>query len=85
MRIGTYRPDGARGPAVTGIRVEASYDDRATWTAPTEPHVRRDGSAATVLSRPATGSRYVTLRVTARDRAGSRTQQTVVRAFSLRE
>ena len=84
LRIGTHHPDGYRGPAVTGIRIEASYDDGATWTVPAEPHVRRDGSATTVLHGPAADAHAVTLRVTAWDRAGSRTQQTVVRAFALR-
>ncbi|WP_328906320.1 hypothetical protein OG230_27060 [Streptomyces sp. NBC_00234] len=69
---------------MTGIRVEAAYDDGATWAAPAEPHVRRDGSVATVLHGPAADAQAVTLRVTEWDRAGSRTQQTVVRVFALR-
>ncbi|MEU9204660.1 S8 family serine peptidase [Streptomyces sp. NPDC048332] len=84
IRIATHRTDGYRGAAVTGIRVEASYDDGATWSAATQPHVSRDGSATTVLHRAPKGAETVTLRVTAWDRAGNRTQQTIVRAFALR-
>ncbi|NEC06569.1 S8 family serine peptidase [Streptomyces sp. SID7909] len=84
VRISTLRPDGYRGPRVTGMRVEVSYDDGATWTDSGRPHVRPDGSATAVLHHPRTGAEHVTLRVTAWDDAGSRTQQTVVRAYALR-
>ncbi|WP_328902867.1 S8 family serine peptidase [Streptomyces sp. NBC_00441] len=84
VRLSTLRPDGYRGPRVTGMRVEASYDDGATWTDSVQPHVRPDGSATAVLHHPRTGAEHVTLRVTAWDDAGSRTQQTVVRAYALR-
>lgn len=84
VRIGTHRTDGYRGAAVTGVRVEASYDDGVTWSTATEPHVRRDGTATTVLRRAPADAEAVTLRVTAWDRAGNRTRQTIVRAFALR-
>ena len=84
VHVSTLRPDGYRGPRVTGMRVEASYDDGATWTDSVRPHVRPDGSATAVLHHPRTGAEHVTLRVTAWDDAGSRTQQTVVRAYALR-
>ncbi|MFI6605592.1 S8 family serine peptidase [Streptomyces sp. NPDC050507] len=84
VRIGTHRTDGYRGAAVTGVRVEASYDDGVTWSTATEPHVRRDGTATTVLHRAPADAEAVTLRVTAWDRAGNRTRQTIVRAFALR-
>ncbi|MBW5255356.1 hypothetical protein [Streptomyces poriferorum] len=84
VRIGTHRTDGYRGAAVTGVRVEASYDDGITWSTATEPHVRRDGTATTVLHRAPADAKAVTLRVTAWDRAGNRTRQTIVRAFALR-
>ncbi|MFG2924882.1 S8 family serine peptidase [Streptomyces sp. NPDC048305] len=84
VRIGTLRPDGHRGSRVEGIRVEASYDDGFTWSRPVEPHVRADGSATAVLHHPRTGAGHVTLRVTAWDDAGSRTQQTVLRAYAVR-
>ncbi|MEU2249235.1 S8 family serine peptidase [Streptomyces sp. NPDC019224] len=84
VRISTLRPDGYQGPRVTGMRVEASYDDGATWSDFVQPRVRPDGSATAVLHHPRTGAEHVTLRVTAWDDAGSRTQQTVVRAYALR-
>ncbi|MEV6312117.1 S8 family serine peptidase [Streptomyces sp. NPDC051840] len=85
VRIGTLRAEGYRGARVRGIRVEASYDDGVTWSRPVEPHVRADGSATAVLHQPRTdGAAHVALRVTAWDDAGSRTQQTVLRAYALR-
>ncbi|MGQ4489201.1 hypothetical protein ACN6LM_006908, partial [Streptomyces sp. SAS_281] len=84
VRASTLRPDGCTGPRVTGMRVEASYDDGATRTGSVRPHVRGDGSATAVLHHPRTGAEHVTLRATAADDAGSRTQQTVVRTYTLR-
>ncbi|WP_338702585.1 S8 family serine peptidase [Streptomyces sp. Q6] len=84
VRVGTLRPDGHRGAPVTGIRVEASYDDGATWSDRVEPPVRPDGSATAVLTHPRVDTGHVTLRVTAWDGSGNRTRQTVVRAYALR-
>ncbi|MFE6974030.1 S8 family serine peptidase [Streptomyces sp. NPDC057682] len=85
LRIATHRTDGYRGGTVTSLRVEVSYDDGATWGDAAEPHVRPDGSATTVLHRAPAGAETATLRVTARDAAGNRTRQTVVRAFAIRD
>ena len=72
---------GAPGAArLTALRVEASYDDGATWTP--APTVRTGRGGRAVLCHPAAGG-FVSLRVTARTAEGSTVTQTVIRAYQL--
>lgn len=59
--------------------VEVSYDDGAHWTRAT---VRPKGNGwIAVVNQPATG--FVSLRATARDRAGNTLTQTIIHAYAL--
>jgi hypothetical protein len=72
----------AGGAPIAGVEVEVSGDDGATWRpAPSWP---RGGGRVTALAfQPRSG--YVSIRVTAWDRAGNRVRQEVIRAYRLRE
>jgi subtilisin family serine protease len=72
------RQPGAPAVRLTGLSVQASYDDGATWTgAPTE--IQGDRGQA-LLHNPA-GTGFASLRITARDAAGNSVAQTVIRAY----
>ncbi|WP_234329249.1 MULTISPECIES: S8 family serine peptidase [unclassified Streptomyces] len=65
------------------VTLDVSYDDGATWhRAATTGRSRGEGTRFR-LEAPA-GARFVTLRASARDGAGSGVTQTVVRAFGLK-
>jgi subtilisin family serine protease len=71
----------AGGAPIQGLQVEVSDDDGATWRpAPTWP--RGGGRYEALARQPRTG--FMSIRVTAADRAGNRVQQEVIRAYRLR-
>jgi subtilisin family serine protease len=74
--------DGTAAPKGVQTEVQVSYDDGRTWSAArvgSRGHNTFD--ARITKSARAKGDTYVTLRVTARDAAGDRVQQTVRRAY----
>jgi subtilisin family serine protease len=71
---------GAPAARLTELRVEASFDDGATWTAaPTE--LENDGGHALVRHPASAG--FASLRITARDAGGDSVTQTVIRAYQV--
>lgn len=72
-----YQP-GAAGPGGFDLVVQVSYDDGTHWRV-----VSLRGAAASVPPAPV-GARFASVRVTARDRAGNRIEQTVIRAWKVR-
>jgi hypothetical protein len=72
-------------PRVTGLTVEASFDDGETWRT---LRVRRDGDtfSAHLPNRPPRGhTGFVSLRFSAADAAGNRIDQEIIRAAALPE
>ncbi|MEU2165300.1 S8 family serine peptidase [Streptomyces sp. NPDC019208] len=67
--------------AMDKVSVEISYDDGATWQRSALD--RRGAGWRTGLRAPKSAD-FVSLRVTARDRAGNSVSQTITRAFGLR-
>ncbi|GGU24599.1 S8 family serine peptidase [Nocardioides albus] len=86
FEVSGTRPDGYQGAPVTDVAVEVSYDDGSTWVA--ADHVSRvvDGRAKVRVDHPKVppGAGHVSLRVTMADEQGTRTEQTVLRAYALR-
>ncbi|MEU4570966.1 S8 family serine peptidase [Nonomuraea sp. NPDC023979] len=80
LPIRVERAPGARGAAVSSVRLEASADDGKTWR-PAPVRVTRSGWTAR-LSNPATPG-HVSLRATVKDRAGNAVTQTVIRAYAV--
>ncbi|WP_151772768.1 S8 family serine peptidase [Streptomyces abyssomicinicus] len=87
----TFTVDGTRAKgwtgstAMAGAKVSVSYDDGATWKSVTTS--RKDGNTFQAsLRHPdvADTNGYVTLRAEVRDTAGSRTVQTITRAYALK-
>ncbi|MFE1958522.1 S8 family serine peptidase [Streptomyces sp. NPDC059479] len=78
--------DGLPAPGELTVRVDASYDDGRTWQQAARVGKRGQNGFTVTLDRPARqrGDAYVTLRVTATDRAGSSIRQTVERAYLVR-
>ncbi len=76
LRLG--RPEGSVPAQVQTVRVDASYDDGATWQ---EATVVEQGQGWRVSLPPGTG--LVSLRLRADDAAGSAIDQTVIRAFDV--
>ncbi|KQX57998.1 MULTISPECIES: S8 family peptidase [unclassified Streptomyces] len=76
--LGVRHPKGLAGPAVTGVKLWASYDDGATWR-----QVRLDDRLNGSVANPATAG-FVSLRVTATDADGNSVDQTVTRAYQVR-
>ncbi len=72
------QPEGASASPVRSVRVDASYDDGATWR---KAKVVKTGNEWRVTLPPGTG--YVSLRLRADDTAGSAVDQTVIRAFDV--
>ncbi|MFE9611817.1 S8 family serine peptidase [Streptomyces sp. NPDC006012] len=73
---------GATGAApVRTVTVDVSYDDGTTWHPATSRGT--DGVRRALLDAPS-GSRYASLRTTARDTAGNTVSQTLIRAFALK-
>lgn len=74
--------DGAAVPNGVKVEVQASYDDGRTWSsARVASRGHNTFDARLTKSARTRGDAYVTLRVTARDAAGDRVQQTVRRAY----
>jgi hypothetical protein len=76
--LGLVRPEGAEAASVQTVRVDASYDDGATWQ---EAQVVAAGSRWQVTLPPGAG--LVSLRLRAEDTGGSAVDQTVIRAFGV--
>ncbi|MFF3749239.1 S8 family serine peptidase [Streptomyces sp. NPDC002018] len=78
--------EGLPAPSGLTVRVDASYDDGRTWRKAARVGERGQNGFTATLDRPAKqrGDAYVTLRVTATDRAGNSVRQTVERAYLLR-
>ncbi|MFD7441782.1 S8 family serine peptidase [Streptomyces sp. NPDC059909] len=77
--------DGLAAPAGVELKVEASFDDGKTWQGRVRVEDRGDNRFTATIERP-DGQRqgaYVTLRVTASDKAGNTVKQTVERAYLL--
>ncbi|MFV2172724.1 S8 family serine peptidase [Actinomadura sp. LOL_016] len=74
------RNPGAPAVPVTSTKVEASFDDGATWRV-----LRAAGGPAlgVVQVDPDDGAEFVSLRATAEDRDGNTVTQTVIRAYGL--
>jgi len=72
-------------PSGLSATVSASYDDGRTWTRPRAAAGHGGGNFSATISQPplpaTTG--FVSLRVTARDRAGNSVTQTIIRAYGL--
>ncbi len=77
---------GGDGPAATALKAWASFDDGGTWTK-LDVANRGDGRFRARVAHPRLDrtSGYVTLRVQARDAAGSVVDQTVERAYGLKK
>ncbi|MEV7990986.1 S8 family serine peptidase [Streptomyces sp. NPDC086077] len=74
--------DGLAAPFGVQLKVEASFDDGRTWKGQVRTKDRGQNRFTATVERP--GDRqggYVTLRVTASDKAGNTVQQTVERAY----
>ncbi|MEV0950026.1 S8 family serine peptidase [Promicromonospora sp. NPDC050249] len=73
---------GSTGGTVTGARLSWSPDDGATWRKAT---LRRTGPGVyTADLRVPKGTEHVSLRVEAKDKAGTTIKQTVIRAYGVR-
>lgn len=80
------RPKGWAGPtAVAGAKVSVSYDDGATWKSAAMLR-KDDNSFQALLWHPklADTNGFVTLKTEVWDSAGSRTVQTITRAYALK-
>lgn len=75
------RPLASTTPSITDARVEASFDDGATWTR--LPLLRFRDQALAVVLHPRNAT-HVSLRGSARDVAGRTVEQTVIRAYALK-
>ncbi|MFE0632204.1 S8 family serine peptidase [Streptomyces sp. NPDC058864] len=77
--------DGLAAPTGVGLKVEASFDDGKSWKGQVRVKDRGHNRFTATIERP--GDRrdggYVTLRVTATDKAGNTVRQTVERAYRL--
>jgi subtilisin family serine protease len=88
FEIDTSRAKAYDGPArVDGMRVWASYDDGASWDRASTSRLpgRHSEGFRVVVRHPRLSSTngYVSLRVETWDHAGSRTTQTITRAYAL--
>ena len=68
-------------PKISGVTVEASSDDGATWKKATVK-AKSGGHYNVVVTNPKTG--YVSLHVTGWDANGSKVEQTLIRAYAVR-
>ncbi|GAB2787880.1 S8 family serine peptidase [Streptomyces chlorus] len=74
--------DGLAAPRGVGVQVEVSYDDGRSWSRAGVKAREHNSFEATVTKPSRTrGDAFVTLRVTARDAAGTSVRQTVERAY----
>ncbi|MEV0805107.1 S8 family serine peptidase [Micromonospora sp. NPDC050200] len=72
---------GSTAGTVTGLTVQVSYDDGATWRA--APVIGSGGNWIAAVTHPADAG-HVSLRTTATDSWGGQLEQTVIRAYLLR-
>ncbi|MEU4091739.1 S8 family serine peptidase [Streptomyces sp. NPDC026673] len=77
--------DGLAAPAGTKLEVEVSFDDGKTWKGQVRTKDRGHNRFTATIERPGDHRQgaYVTLRVTASDKAGNTVRQTVERAYLL--
>ncbi|MFD0744860.1 hypothetical protein ACFQ1L_25860 [Phytohabitans flavus] len=75
------RQAGAEFGALRDLRVEASYDDGATWRA---VPVAGSGLERVALLQHPHGAGYVSLKASAVDSAGNKVEQTIIRAYALK-
>jgi subtilisin family serine protease len=78
-----HEPGAVGAGAVQGVTLELSYDDGATWRLLGLTRTPSGGWKATVTHPRAARGGYVSLRATARDDAGNRVEQEIIRAFGL--
>lgn len=78
LPISVERPLGSPRPAIADLDVELSFDDGATWR---RLPVLRLGDRALGLVLHPPGAAHVSLRGAARDVAGNRGEQTILRAY----
>ncbi|MER5687685.1 S8 family serine peptidase [Streptomyces sp. NPDC002205] len=84
--VNAARPKGWAGStAIAGAKVSVSYDDGATWKSAAMLR-KDDNSFQALLSHPklADTNGFVTLKTEVWDSAGSRTVQTITRAYALK-
>ncbi|MDL4773834.1 S8 family serine peptidase [Actinomadura xylanilytica] len=74
------RNSGAPASAPASLKVEASFDDGATWRS--VPAAGTPGAGVASVTPPS-GATAVSLRATATDKAGNAVTQTVIRAYGL--
>ncbi|WP_328919935.1 S8 family serine peptidase [Streptomyces sp. NBC_00208] len=77
--------DGLTAPTGVRLKVEASFDDGKTWKGQVRVKDRGHNRFTATVERPGEHRQgaYVTLRVTASDKAGNTVRQTVERAYLL--
>ncbi|WP_329454966.1 S8 family serine peptidase [Streptomyces sp. NBC_01497] len=85
VALSVRHQDGLAAPKGVTLKVETSFDDGRTFGA-ARVEDRGAGRFTATVARPSGKGRdaYVTLRVTARDKAGDSVRQTVERAYLLR-
>jgi hypothetical protein len=79
-----HEPGAVGGGAVQGVTLALSYDDGATWRPLGLTRASSGGWRATVTYPRAARGGYVSLKATARDDAGNRVEQEIIRAYGLR-
>ncbi|MGW0808706.1 S8 family serine peptidase [Nonomuraea sp. NPDC002799] len=80
--FGVRAPDGAAPVRVAGASAQVSYDDGATWA---QVRVDRRGDGTYQVKTEHKGrSGQVSLKVAAWDKAGTKVEQTITRAFTLK-
>ncbi|MET7859571.1 S8 family serine peptidase [Streptomyces sp. NPDC005318] len=77
--------DGLAAPSGVKLKVEASFDEGKSWNGRVRVEDRSRNRFTATIERPGDQRKgaYVTLRVTASDKAGNTVQQTVERAYLL--
>ncbi|MFF3949575.1 S8 family serine peptidase [Streptomyces sp. NPDC001902] len=77
--------DGLAAPTGVKLKVEASFDEGTSWNGRVRVEDRGHNRFTATIERPGDQRKgaYVTLRVTASDKAGNTVQQTVERAYLL--
>jgi subtilisin family serine protease len=78
LSLTAQRQPGAPAIRLERLRVEASFDDGATWT---DARTVRAGEGGFALVHHPTAAGFVSLRITARDARGNTVTQTVIRAY----
>jgi hypothetical protein len=83
--ISAKHEQGAVGAGtVRGVTLALSYDDGATWRPVGLTRASSGGWKTTVTYPRVFRGGYVSLRATARDDAGNRVEQEIIRAYGLR-